>query len=153
MFLGHAFLYLYLLRFTVPLKVHTVKRYFNGTSIFNELGQLVFPRSVSLATFGAYMAAAVDHSHMVQYLDDLLTAGGKVSLVERLVSPDEIGKIPADLKPDVLLRLYRGGLMFPSCSWTKHAECRLATFRCCPRANKPGAMPTAHRLFVMRCCI
>ncbi len=49
---------------------------------------------------------------MVQYLDDLLTAGGKVSLVERLVGPDEIGKIPADLKPDVLLRLYRGGLMF-----------------------------------------
>ena len=68
---------------------------------------------VSPATFGGYiMAAAVDHSHMVQYLDDLLTAGGKVSLVERLVGPDEIGKIPADLKPDVLLRLYRGGLMF-----------------------------------------
>lgn len=68
---------------------------------------------VSPATFGGYiMAAAVDHSHMVQYLDDLLTAGGKVSLVERLVGPNEIGKTPADLKPDVLLRLYRGGLMF-----------------------------------------
>lgn len=67
---------------------------------------------VSPATFGGYIiAAAVDHGHMVQYLDDLLTAGGQVSLLERTVRPDEIGKTPADLKPDVLLRLYRGGTM------------------------------------------
>ncbi|MEP6933592.1 MAG: NAD-binding protein, partial [Nitrospirota bacterium] len=65
---------------------------------------------VSPATFGGYIiAAAVDHGHMVQYLDDLLTAGGQVSLLERTVEPVEIGKTPADLKPDVLLRLYRGG--------------------------------------------
>lgn len=64
---------------------------------------------VSPATFGGYIiAAAVDHGHMVHYLDDLLTAGGKVGLVERVVRPDEVGKTPADLKPDVLLRLYRG---------------------------------------------
>ena len=64
---------------------------------------------VSPATFGGYIiAASVDHGHMVHYLDDLLTAGGKVGLVERTVRLDEIGKIPADLKPDVLLRLYRG---------------------------------------------
>ena len=68
---------------------------------------------VSPATFGGYiLAAAVDHGHMVHYLDDLLTAGGKVGLVERLVGPDEIGKTPADLKPDVLVRLYRGTAMF-----------------------------------------
>ncbi len=68
---------------------------------------------VSPATFGGYiMAAAVDHGHMVQYLDDLLTAGGKVSLVERPVGPGEIGNTPVDLKPDVLLRLYRGAAMF-----------------------------------------
>ena len=67
---------------------------------------------VSPATFGGYIiAAAVDHGHMVQYLDDLLTAGGQVRLLERTVRPDEIGKTPADLKPDVLLRLYRGGTM------------------------------------------
>ncbi len=67
---------------------------------------------VSPATFGGYIiAAAVDHGHMVQYLDDLLTAGGQVSLLERTVRPDEIGKTPADLKPDVLLRLYRDGTM------------------------------------------
>jgi voltage-gated potassium channel len=64
---------------------------------------------VSPATFGGYIiAAAVDHGHMVHYLDDLLTAGGKVGLVERAVRPEEVGKTPADLKPDVLLRLYRG---------------------------------------------
>lgn len=68
---------------------------------------------VSPATFGGYIiAAAVDHAHMVQYLDDLLTAGGKVSLLERAVAPGEIGKTPADVKPDVLLRLYRGGKTF-----------------------------------------
>ncbi|MDH4186159.1 MAG: potassium channel family protein [Nitrospira sp.] len=67
---------------------------------------------VSPATFGGYIiAAAVDHGHMVHYLDDLLTAGGKVSLVERTVHHNEIGKTPADLKPDVLLRLYRGSGM------------------------------------------
>ena len=67
---------------------------------------------VSPATFGGYIiAAAVDHGHMVQYLDDLLTAGGQVRLLERTVGPDEIGKTPADLKPDVVLRLYRGGTM------------------------------------------
>ncbi len=68
---------------------------------------------VSPATFGGYiLAAAVDHGHMVHYLDDLLTAGGKVGLVERLVGRDEIGKTPADLKPDVLVRLYRDAAMF-----------------------------------------
>ncbi len=68
---------------------------------------------VSPATFGGYiLAAAVDHGHMVHYLDDLLTAGGKVGLIERLVGLDEIGKTPADLKPDVLVRLYRGTAMF-----------------------------------------
>jgi voltage-gated potassium channel len=67
---------------------------------------------VSPATFGGYIiAAAVDHGHMVHYLDDLLTAGGKVSLVERPVRSDEIGKTPADLKPEIVLRLYRDATM------------------------------------------
>jgi len=67
---------------------------------------------VSPATFGGYiLAAAVDQGHMVHYLDDLLTARGNIVLAERAVRPEEIGKIPADLKPDVLLRLYRGDRM------------------------------------------
>ena len=64
---------------------------------------------VSPATFGGYiLAAAVDHGHIVHYLDDLLTAEGNVRLEERAVRPDEVGKAPAALKPDILLRLYRG---------------------------------------------
>ncbi len=67
---------------------------------------------VSPATFGGYiLAAAVDQGHMVHYLDDLLTVRGNIALAERKVRPDEIGKTPADLKPEVLLRLYRGNQM------------------------------------------
>lgn len=67
---------------------------------------------VSPATFGGYiLAAAVDQGHMVHYLDDLLTVRGNIALAERAVRPEEIGKTPADLKPDVLLRLYRGDRM------------------------------------------
>jgi len=68
---------------------------------------------ISPATFGGYiLAAAVDQGHMVHYLDDLLTVRGNIALAERAVRPDEIGKTPADLKPDLLLRLYRGNQMF-----------------------------------------
>jgi voltage-gated potassium channel len=68
---------------------------------------------LSPATFGGYiLAAAVDQGHMVQYLDDLLTTRGNVALVERTVRPDEIGKAPADLHPDLLLRLYRKTTMY-----------------------------------------
>jgi voltage-gated potassium channel len=63
---------------------------------------------LSPATFGGYiLAAAVDQGHMVQYLDDLLTTRGNIALLERTVRPDEIGKSPADLHPDLLVRLYR----------------------------------------------
>ncbi|MDH4152160.1 MAG: potassium channel family protein [Nitrospira sp.] len=69
---------------------------------------------VSPATFGGYiLAAAVDHGHMVQYLDDLLTAQGNISLIERAVHPEEVGKSPTALKPDLLLRLYRRHQMVP----------------------------------------
>lgn len=69
---------------------------------------------VSPATFGGYiLAAAVDHGHMVQYLDDLLTTQGDIRLVERPVRPDEVGRPPSILKPDVLLRLYRDQHILP----------------------------------------
>jgi voltage-gated potassium channel len=68
---------------------------------------------LSPATFGGYiLAAAVDQGHMVHYLDDLLTAHGSIALVERTVRANEVGKAPAGLKPDLLLRLYRGETMF-----------------------------------------
>ncbi len=68
---------------------------------------------ISPATFGGYiLAAAVEQGHMVHYLDDLLTAQGKIALVERIVRPEEVGILPADLAPDLLLRLYRKSTMF-----------------------------------------
>ena len=68
---------------------------------------------LSPATFGGYiLAAAVDQGHMVHYLDDLLTARGSIALVERTVRANEVGQPPAGLKPDLLLRLYRGERMF-----------------------------------------
>ncbi|TKS59509.1 MAG: hypothetical protein EWM72_02077 [Nitrospira sp.] len=64
---------------------------------------------VAPATFGGYaLAAAVDQSHMVQYLEDLLTSGGRVHLIERQIREEEIGKTAADLKPAIVLRVYRG---------------------------------------------
>ena len=64
--------------------------------------------------FGGYiLAAAVAHSHMVQYLDDLLTAKWNNGLVELANRFNEIGKAPRDLKPDVLPHLYRGNQMTP----------------------------------------
>ena len=56
---------------------------------------------------GDILAAAVDHVHLVHYLEDLLTAAGHVSLVERTVQPEEVGLKAFDLRPDVLLRVYR----------------------------------------------
>lgn len=64
---------------------------------------------VAPATFGGYaLAAAVNQPHMVQYLEDLLTAGGRVNLIERQVEEEEIGKTASDLKPAIVLRVYRG---------------------------------------------
>ncbi|MBA5871077.1 MAG: potassium channel protein [Nitrospira sp. CR2.1] len=69
---------------------------------------------VSPATFGGYiLAAAVEHGHMVQYVNDLLTAGGKIRLIERPVRADEVGKKPEELQPDLLLQLYRDKSMIP----------------------------------------
>ena len=65
---------------------------------------------ISPATFGGYaLAAAVDQAHLPQYLEDLLTVGGRVRLVERTVSAVEAGKTATDFRPDVLLRVYRAG--------------------------------------------
>lgn len=64
---------------------------------------------VSPSTFGGYaLANAVDQAHMVQYMEDLLTAGGRVNLIERPVRAEEVGKTAVDLKPNIVLRVYRG---------------------------------------------
>jgi voltage-gated potassium channel len=65
---------------------------------------------VSPSTFGGYILAdAVGHPHLVDYVQDLLTAGGRVNLIERKVQPHEVGRPATTLKPDILLRVYRQG--------------------------------------------
>ena len=65
---------------------------------------------VSAASFGGYLVAgAVDQGHSVEYFRDLLTSGGRVTLAERVVGPEDAGKSSAELFPDVLLRVYREG--------------------------------------------
>lgn len=64
---------------------------------------------VSPSTFGGYaLANAVDQAHMVQYMEDLLTAGGRVNLIERPIRAEEVGRTAVDLKPNIVLRVYRG---------------------------------------------
>ena len=55
------------------------------------------------------LAAAVDQQYLADYLEDFLTAGGQVNIVERAVEQGDIGKTVNDLQPDVLLRVYRHG--------------------------------------------
>jgi voltage-gated potassium channel len=55
------------------------------------------------------LAAAVDQQYLADYLEDFLTAGGKVNIQERIVEKQDIGKTASDLQPDVLLRVYRQG--------------------------------------------
>ncbi|MFQ5992264.1 MAG: potassium channel family protein, partial [Nitrospiraceae bacterium] len=69
---------------------------------------------ISPATFAGYvLAAAVDQFHLPHYIQDLLTSGGYVNLVERPVRPDEVGKMAMDLGPDILLRVYRRESVVP----------------------------------------
>jgi len=61
---------------------------------------------ISPATYGGYMAA-VDQKYLADYLEDFLTVGGQVNIVEQTVEGGDIGKTAHDLQPDILLRVYR----------------------------------------------
>ena len=79
---------------------------------------------VAPASFGgSLLAGAVDQGHWVEYFEDLLTSGGRVNLVERVVGPEEAGKRPADLFPEVLLRVHREGTVISL--WEFREEGRL----------------------------
>ncbi len=79
---------------------------------------------VAPASLGGFLVAgAVDQAHCVEYFEDLLTSGGRVTLVERVVGPEEVGKRAADLFPEVLLRVYREGTVLSL--WEFREEGRL----------------------------
>jgi len=65
---------------------------------------------IAPSTFGGYMlAAAVDQLYLADYLEDFLTVGGHVNIVEQKIGEKESGKTAQDFHPDVLLRVYRQG--------------------------------------------
>lgn len=58
---------------------------------------------------GYLLAEAVGNNYVTDYVFDLLTSGGRVSLVERVAAPDEVGKSMRELACGLVVRLYRGG--------------------------------------------
>lgn len=64
---------------------------------------------VSPSTVGGYMMAdAVDRPRTVEYVNDLMTEGGRVDLIERLAAPEEVGHSSPILKDGLIARVYRG---------------------------------------------
>ncbi len=58
---------------------------------------------------GILMAGSLDTAALLQYVMDLVTAGGRVMLVERDADAADVGKLPSELANVVLVRLTRGG--------------------------------------------
>lgn len=59
---------------------------------------------------GLLLAGSVKGAHIAEYLADLASVGGRVQLVERVVTPEEVGQSIADLTSGGQgLRVYRGG--------------------------------------------
>jgi voltage-gated potassium channel len=59
---------------------------------------------------GLLLAGSVKGAHIADYLADLASVGGRVQLVERVVSPEECGRPISDLKSGGAgLRVYRNG--------------------------------------------
>ncbi|MDT7043905.1 potassium channel family protein [Candidatus Nitronereus thalassa] len=67
---------------------------------------------ITPATFGGSMlASAVNQTHLARYMEDLLTSGGRVDLIEEKVRQEDVGKSTLDFLPNVVLRIYRNGKM------------------------------------------
>jgi voltage-gated potassium channel len=64
---------------------------------------------VSPSTVGGYLLAdAVDRTYTVDYLYDLMTAGGRVNFIERPVNKDEIGRNQIQTQDGLIVRVHRG---------------------------------------------
>jgi voltage-gated potassium channel len=65
---------------------------------------------VSPSKVGGYMLAdAIDRAYTVDYLYDLMTAGGDINLVERPVRADEIGQMARAVAEGLVLGVQRAG--------------------------------------------
>lgn len=57
---------------------------------------------------GILMADSLDSSVLASYVMDLISAGGRVMLIEREARPDEVGRMPVELTDSRILRVMRG---------------------------------------------
>lgn len=61
---------------------------------------------------GILMADSLDSSVLAAYVMDLISAGGRVMLIEREAQPQEIGRLPVELHESRILRVLRGAQGF-----------------------------------------
>jgi len=71
-----------------------------------DAGAAVIINPVNFA--GRMLAGALRGTHVTEYVNDLITANGRVKLQERLVRPDEVGLSLRDLADGIGLRIHRG---------------------------------------------
>lgn len=83
-----------------------------------DTGADVIVNPVSFA--GRMLAGALRGPHVTEYLDDLITARGRITLRERGVEPNEIGLSLAAVGPGIGLRLYRNDRAYAR--WESEAE-------------------------------
>jgi voltage-gated potassium channel len=56
---------------------------------------------------GLLMADSLESSAVVSAVMDLISAGGRITLVERAARPDEVGRLPAEIVDSLIVRVLR----------------------------------------------
>lgn len=89
------------------VRVVSQVRDFENLKLIRQAGAsaTVLPSQVS----GYLMADAMRTNYVTDYVTDLLTSAGRVSLYERAPRAEEIGKRMREVEPELVLRLYRDG--------------------------------------------
>lgn len=92
------------------LRIAVAIRNSDNEDIARQAGANVVVNPVSFT--GLLLATSTHGEHVADYIADLATSTGKVTLRERLVSPDEIGKSLRESCRGIGVRLYRGGVAY-----------------------------------------
>jgi len=61
---------------------------------------------------GILLADSVDTSNLAGYVMDLITAGGRVTLLERDARPEDVGRRPREVRDGLCVRILRGTRVF-----------------------------------------
>jgi voltage-gated potassium channel len=57
---------------------------------------------------GILMADSIESSHLAHYVMDLITADGRVALIERAAAAEEVGRAPLEIAESLVVRVVRG---------------------------------------------